>query len=107
MLLFSLLGVILLFAFIFLFFMKSKEHDEFVALFLQLKTLSEVTDFFSDIFTPSEVAKIVERWQIFKLLHSGMSQREVQRELGVGIMTVTRGAKALREASGVLRKILG
>ena len=49
-----------------------------------------------DIFTPSEVEAIGERWEIVKLLAAGCSQRTVRDELGVSIGTVSRGARQLK-----------
>ena len=48
------------------------------------------------LFTPYEQQELVNRLEIFELLSSGMSQREVAKTVGVGIATVTRGPKALQ-----------
>ena len=52
--------------------------------------------FLRDIFTPSEVEAIGERWGIVKLLAAGASQRTVRDALGVSIGTVSRGARQLK-----------
>ena len=49
-----------------------------------------------DLLTPAEYAEIVKRLQIFRMLEAGMPQRKIAEELGVGIATVTRGARALK-----------
>ena len=51
------------------------------------------------LLTPSELSEISKRLQIFKLLESGMPQRQIAETLGVGIATVTRGSRALKEPS--------
>ena len=47
---------------------------------------------------PADVAKeqkeIANRIQIFSLFQQGLPQREIAERLGVGIATVSRGAKA-------------
>lgn len=49
-----------------------------------------------DLLTPAELTEICNRLQILRRLEDGVPQREIARELGVGIATVTRGARALR-----------
>ena len=50
-----------------------------------------------DLLTPSELSEISKRLQIFKLLEAGVPQRQIAEELGVGIATVTRGSRALKQ----------
>ena len=49
------------------------------------------------LLTPNEISDIQRRLQIFALLEEGVSQREIAKQLGVGIATVTRGSRALKE----------
>lgn len=51
------------------------------------------------LLTDSELEEIAKRLQIFKRLQSGMPQRQIAEELGVGIATVTRGSNALKRLS--------
>ena len=53
----------------------------------------------SDLLTPSEISEISKRLQIFNLLQAGVPQRQIAEQLGVGIATVTRGSRALKEHS--------
>ena len=52
----------------------------------------------SDLLTPAEFSEISKRLQIFKLLESGMPQRQIADTLGVGIATVTRGSRAMKDS---------
>nr|WP_269448108.1 Trp family transcriptional regulator [Marinomonas gallaica] len=49
------------------------------------------------LLTPTEISEMQRRLQIFELLEQGVSQREIAKQLGVGIATVTRGSRALKE----------
>jgi TrpR family trp operon transcriptional repressor len=52
-----------------------------------------------DLLTPSEFTEISKRLQIFKLLKAGVPQRQIAEQLSVGIATVTRGSRALKDKS--------
>ena len=51
----------------------------------------------NDLLTPSELSEISKRLQIFKMLEAGLPQRQIAEKLGVGIATVTRGSRALKQ----------
>ena len=53
----------------------------------------------SDLLSPSELSEISKRLQIFKLLEAGVPQRQIAEQLGVGIATVTRGSRVLKQNS--------
>ena len=52
------------------------------------------------LLTPSEVNEMSKRLHIFALLKAGVAQRDIAKQLGVGIATVTRGSRALKELEG-------
>lgn len=49
------------------------------------------------LLTANEVKDMQHRLQIFSLLEQGVPQRDIAKQLGVGIATVTRGSRALKE----------
>lgn len=62
--------------------------------------------FLFDILTPKEYEEINKRWEIVKMLHSGVNQHDIAKKLGVGIATVTRGSTALKNTKGGFIEIL-
>ncbi len=48
------------------------------------------------LLTPSEIRSIAMRLEIAKQLQAGTPQREIAKNLGVGIATVTRGSRELK-----------
>ena len=50
-----------------------------------------------DLLTNSEMTEIANRLQIFEMLEEGIPQRQIADQLGVGIATVTRGSKTLKQ----------
>ncbi|GAB3487977.1 Trp family transcriptional regulator [Marinomonas epiphytica] len=49
------------------------------------------------LLTPNELSELQHRLEIFALLEKGLPQREIAKQLGVGIATVTRGSRAFKE----------
>jgi TrpR family trp operon transcriptional repressor len=78
-----------------------------------LRVLQEVAsdpnlygDFFEDLLTPQEFEEIATRWQLVKLLDTGMPQREIANKLGVSISKITRGSRELLDPKGGFRRVL-
>ncbi len=63
---------------------------------LAQKQLPDMVEALEALLTPYEQEEVVHRLQIFALLAQGLSQREVAKQAGVGIATVTRGSKAMQ-----------
>jgi len=68
-----------------------------------------MTEFLTDILTPTEFEALALRWQIVKRLKKGETHRSIAEDLGLGISTVTRGSRELRNKNGgfhlMLKKI--
>ncbi len=66
---------------------------------LLIKLLTETNDvmkmtlLLKALFTSKELKELDNRLSIFQMLLKGKKQREISKELGVGIATVTRGAQ--------------
>lgn len=57
---------------------------------------AEIQKLLSALLTDKEQHDIANRIRIFDLLDRGITQREISEQLGVGIATVSRGARAMQ-----------
>lgn len=73
--------------------------DPYHSLLNHLANCADSTDIeklLSALLTDKEQHDIANRIRIFDLLDRGITQREISDQLGVGIATVSRGAKAMQ-----------
>ncbi len=73
--------------------------DELLDHLLAVESREQLHQALEGLLSPSELVEISKRLQIFKLLKAGVPQRQIAETLGVGIATVTRGSRALKEKS--------
>ena len=75
--------------------------QELVEVFSRITSDKEfVTLFLKDILTPNEFETLALRWQIVKKLKKGEDHRSIVGDLGLGMSTVTRGSRMLRNKNG-------
>jgi len=67
---------------------------------LAQRTAEQMHETLHDLLTPSELAEVAKRLQIFRMLEQGVPQRQIADTLGVGIATVTRGSIAMKKRHG-------
>lgn len=81
---------------------KLKEYrSELVNVFTKISSDKMLThEFLLDIMTPAEFDEAAIRWQIVKKLKKGDTHRQVAGDLGIGISTVNRGSRELRNKNG-------
>ena len=73
--------------------------DPYHSLLTHLANCSDSADIeklLSALLTDKEQHDIANRIRIFDLLDRGTTQRDISEQLGVGIATVSRGAKAMQ-----------
>jgi len=63
-------------------------------------------EFLLDLLTPQELEEIPQRWQIIKLLARGIPQQSIAKSLGIGVATVTRGSREMKNDQGGFRVML-
>ncbi len=70
--------------------------NQLLEMILSLHTKKEVLSFLSAILTPQEFEQLPARLEIVKQLKKGVPQREIAEKLKVGIGTVSRGAREIK-----------
>ena len=76
----------------------NQAHHELLDYLLAADDRQSMAYRLEQLLTPSEYEEIIKRLQIFKLLKAGVAQRKIAEQLGVGIATVSRGARALKNS---------
>lgn len=49
------------------------------------------------LLTPKEIEEFARRIRLVRLLKKGVGQHEIAKKLGIGVATVTRGSKEIKE----------
>ncbi|MBP0047355.1 helix-turn-helix domain-containing protein [Marinobacterium sp. AK62] len=76
--------------------MNTTHLNELLDHLLERQDRSDMEDTLRYLLTPAELTEVCNRLQILRMLEAGVPQREIAKQLGVGIATVTRGARALK-----------
>ena len=71
--------------------------QQLLACLLKASSIDQMHNQLQALLTPSELEEVSRRLQIFKRLHQGQTQRLIAQEMGLGIATVTRGARVYKE----------
>lgn len=61
-----------------------------------ISTKQELENFLEGILSPKEILELSKRIEIVQLLKKGVSQRQIADKLGVGVATVSRGAREVQ-----------
>ena len=77
---------------------RNKSHDiDILADVLQKANSNEkVENLLKGLLTPKELEEFAQRIEIVRLLKKGVSQHEIAEKLGVGVATVSRGAREIK-----------
>ncbi len=71
-------------------------HTELARILASISDAEQMSKLLQDFLTPQELEDLVLRWEIIKLLNTGLPQRKIAKQLGVAIGTVSRGARELK-----------
>ncbi len=85
---------------------ETKTLNQLITAILSYKDPQELKSFLKALLTAKELKEIPTRLEIVKMIKKGTPQREIVQKLGVGVATVTRGAKELGDKKGGFRKVL-
>lgn len=77
-----------------------RQRSAFYELIASIRSPKEARQLLEDLLTPQELDQCSERWQLVQMLAAGTPQREIAKQLGVSIATVTRGSRMLQHGSG-------
>lgn len=82
-----------------------RDFKNVIDLIYSIKDKELLEDFLLGITTPKEREEFVQRVEIVKRLIEQETQKNIAKDLGVGVATVTRGSKELAQGRfKVLRK---
>ncbi len=59
----------------------------------------EMQNLLQGLFTPAEIEEFGRRIEIVKMLKNGIAQRDIAAKLGVGVATVSRGSREIKEGN--------
>ena len=68
-----------------------------VQILTRIDSPSEMENFLNGLLTPKEKDELVRRLAIVKMLKKNIPQRTIAEKLGVGVATVTRGSKEIKQ----------
>lgn len=71
-----------------------------------LRSRDEAGAFLTDLCTPAELEAMEGRWDVAKLLETGLPYREIHVRTGVSTATITRVARSLALGTGGYRTML-
>lgn len=74
--------------------------------FFSVRSRAEVAALFRIVLTPQEIRTFQARWKACQMSVAGASQREISQTLRIGLATATRSAKAARENSLIMNRIV-
>lgn len=86
--------------------MKHGELSELAERLCEIGDPALMARLLEEILTPAELAAVIARWTICRLLLEGVSQREISRRLGVSLCKITRGARELKNEDSAIRSLL-
>lgn len=87
--------------------MANEKHKEaLLGVILKINDKQFLAKFLEDLLTLKEFEDIIKRWQIVKQLAKGTPQRQVAKNLGVSIATITRGSRVLQSKNSAFKQIL-
>lgn len=77
--------------------MNEKYLEDLIEEFLKIKDRKVMKNFLMGLFTEQELDEIPTRVQIVKMLKKNVPQQKIAEKLGIGVGTVTRGSKSIKQ----------
>ncbi len=86
--------------------MRDRNLKELAGILAGLDDVELLEKLMAEMLTPSEIDALVLRWELLKMLHQGMPQREISKTLGISLCKITRGSRELKKEGSAVKKIL-
>lgn len=86
--------------------LKDSNMDELFSAILSLKTTDECYRFFDDLCTIAELKAMEQRFQVAKMLESGLVYSEIATATGASTATISRVSRALNYGSDGYKLVL-
>ncbi len=83
-----------------------KKINEIARVLAITKDKKIIEKFLLSLLTKNEVEEISSRWELVKLLNSGLSQRKIANKLGLSLCKITRGSKELKKKSSAFKHMI-
>ena len=74
---------------------KNEYNDDFFDAVLKLQNIDECYRFFGDVCTPKEIATMVQRYSVAKMLRENKVYNEIVEKTGASTATVSRVKRSL------------
>ncbi len=79
--------------------MQSEDLWLLVGEFTKANSKEKLENLLKGLLTLSEIQELAERFRIVQLLKKGVAQHEIAKKLGIGVATVTRGSKEIKQGN--------
>lgn len=87
--------------------MSERSDKKLVRLFCSISDTKTMSDVLSNMFTRQEIEEFIKRLMVFEQLIEGEnSQRDIAKNIGVSLGTVTRGSRELKYGKPGISKII-
>ncbi len=73
--------------------------DVLVEALLQADSKDKMKNLLKGLLTPNELAEFAQRIELVRLLKKGVGQHEIAKKLHMGVATVSRGAKEIKQGN--------
>ncbi len=80
--------------------------NELIAVFCRIRRPEHMKRFLEEILTPAERHDLAMRWELLRMLHKKMPQRDIADRLGLSLCKITRGAKILKKTDSIVNRML-
>ncbi len=78
---------------------KEKSPD-LIEAFLSLKSEEELKAFFRDLMSERDLREFAMRWEVAKMLDSGVTYEQIQEKTGAAMDTISKISRWLKEGCG-------